>query len=141
MEGNPRTKGTKGSERVLLVDDDESVRDVIRKFLENEEYTVIEARDCKEAIEICERSEHPIQLLITEVALPQMTGPQLAECVKSVHHEIKVLYVSGSIDDAFVDYGIPEGDPTFLLKPFSLRPLMRKVREVLESAKEDKALE
>ena len=121
----------RGSETVLLVEDAEPLRLLTREFLERWGYAVIDARDAAEAIEVAERHPGPIHLLLTDVVMPGMRGPELAEHLTSRHAEMKVLYVSGYSREAF-NQGFSTKDGTaFLQKPFTRQALALKVRELL----------
>jgi CheY-like chemotaxis protein len=122
-----------GSETLLLVEDEEAVRDVNRRILVRGGYAVLEASDGKDALRVTTRHRGPIHLLVTDVVMPGMGGRQLAERLRALRPEMKVLYVSGYHDDAVVEHGIQEGEVHFLHKPFSPSALSRKVREVLDA--------
>ena len=121
-----------GSETVLLVEDEESLRGIVRECLEASGYSVIEARHAAHALELAEGHSAPIHLLITDVIMPGMSGSQLAATFTAIHAETKVLYMSGYTDDAVVLHGVLAADVSFLQKPFTTEALARKVREVLD---------
>jgi CheY-like chemotaxis protein len=123
----------RGNETVLLVEDEKTVRDVNRRILVRNGYTVLEARDGKEALRVASQHRGPIHLLLTDVVMPAMRGRQLAEQMSALHPAMKVLYVSGYPDDAVVEYGIRDGEVHFLQKPFSPSVLTQKVRGVLDA--------
>jgi two-component system cell cycle sensor histidine kinase/response regulator CckA len=129
-----RTEVPRGFETVLLVEDEASLRALVRECLEGSGYTVLEARHAMEALEIVERTAPPIHLLMTDVVMPQMSGRELAERLAAPHPEIKVLYMSGYTDDAVVRHGVLSEDMPFLQKPFTGEALARKVRTVLDEA-------
>jgi DNA-binding NtrC family response regulator len=122
----------RGSETVLLVEDDDGVRALTRTVLERNGYRVLEARNGGEALLLCERHKEPIQLLVSDVVMPQMSGGQLAERLASLQPAMKVLLMSGYTDDAILHHGSREVDMPFLHKPFSPEALTHKVREVLD---------
>jgi nitrogen-specific signal transduction histidine kinase len=122
----------RGSETVLLVEDEESLRRIVRECLEASGYSVIEARHAGQALELAEGRSAPIHLLITDVMMPGMSGSQLAAALTASHAETRVLYMSGYTDDAVVLHGVLAADVSFLQKPFTIDALARKVREVLD---------
>jgi len=123
----------RGSETVLLVEDEESVRSLIRKILEQRGYRVLEARSGQEALDLCASYDGPIDLLLTDVVMPEMSGRELAERLLPDRAEIRVLFMSGYTEDAVVRHGIENTRINFLEKPFSPAALARKVREVLDA--------
>jgi PAS domain S-box-containing protein len=122
-----------GSETVLVVEDTEMVRNLVREVLENFSYTVLEASDGNEALALCERRKEPIHLLVTDMMMPKMSGADLAQAVSSTRPGIRVLYMSGYTEYGSAENsGLPSGS-FFIQKPFSVAGLARKVREVLDS--------
>jgi PAS domain S-box-containing protein len=122
----------RGTETVLLVEDDDAVRALTRIILEKNGYRVMEARNGGEALLLCERHKDPIHLLVSDVVMPQMSGGQLAERLASLQPAMKVLLMSGYTDEAILRHGSLETDMPFLHKPFSPDALTQKVREVLD---------
>jgi two-component system cell cycle sensor histidine kinase/response regulator CckA len=127
----------RGSETILLVEDEESLRELVRECLEATGYTVLGAKHGAEALEICERHEGPVHLLLTDVVMPQMSGRELAERLGAVRPNIPVLYMSGYTDDAVVLHGVLAEGTAFLQKPFGAEALARKVREMLAQPTEE----
>jgi len=123
----------RGTESILLVEDDEGVRALAREVLEDYGYTVFEARDVADAILIAERHTGPIHLLLSDVVMPQMSGRALAERLAPLRPEMKVLFMSGYTDNAIVHHGRLDSDASFVQKPFTPDALARKVREVLDA--------
>jgi len=123
----------RGTETVLLVEDDDAVRALTRFTLQQCGYTVLEASHGEEAIRVATHYREPIHLLVTDVVMPGMGGRILAERLLSHHPEMKVLYLSGYTDDAVVRHGILHEEVNFLQKPFSPSALAHQVREVLAS--------
>jgi two-component system, cell cycle sensor histidine kinase and response regulator CckA len=121
-----------GSETVLLVEDEDGVRALMRQVLHKHGYNVLESRHGGEALLMCERHQGKIDLLLTDVVLEQMSGRELAERLLKVRPEMKVLYVSGYADDAIVHHGVLTEGMAFLQKPFTTESLARKVRYVLD---------
>jgi nitrogen-specific signal transduction histidine kinase len=123
-----------GWETVLLVEDEEIVRDLEREVLEANGYTVLEAEDTAHAIRLC--NEHPgtIHLLLTDVVMPQMSGRELAVQLAPIRPEMKVLYASGYADDAITHHGVLERGTAFLPKPLTPGSLTHTVRAVLDAA-------
>lgn len=128
------TRPPHGSETVLLVEDNREVRNLIRRILLEHGYTVLEASDGVEALQLAQTCSDLIHLLITDVVMPGgLSGLQLAQQLTSYRPELKVLYVSG-YNDAIVHHGVFTSGPTaFLQKPFTPHILARKVREVLDT--------
>ncbi len=122
-----------GAETVLVVEDESSVLKLAREFLESSGYRVLEARDGAEALEVSDKHEGPIHLVMTDVVMPKMNGWELAKHLAIRRPEAKVLYVSGYADDAVVREGLLDPEVPFLRKPFTLETLARKVRELLEN--------
>jgi len=120
-----------GSETVLLVEDEESVRQLVRETLEAKGYAVIEAEDGQRGLEAATKFKGKIDLLITDVVMPGISGRELAQQLAHIRPEAKVLYLSGYTEDTIVSEGAIESGTAFLQKPFTLQNLSRKVREVL----------
>jgi PAS domain S-box-containing protein len=121
-----------GSETILLVEDESDVRELARQFLDSHGYRVLEAHDGREALTVSSRHNGPIDLLVTDVVMPGMSGRELAERLIPARPAMKVLYVSGYTAEAIGHHGILEPGTQFLQKPFSREALARKLREVLD---------
>jgi signal transduction histidine kinase len=120
-----------GTETILLVEDADAVRGLVRQVLERKGYTVLEARDGEHALEVSAEHEQPIALLLADVVMPKMGGHDLARRLRSLRPETRVLYMSGYTGGALGDGGeLPEGT-ALLTKPFDADALARRVREVL----------
>jgi two-component system cell cycle sensor histidine kinase/response regulator CckA len=122
-----------GRETVLLAEDDENVRRLVRDLLKHNGYQVLEAADGNLALLICEQYEEAIHLMITDVVMPSMNGRELTRRLADLRPEMKVLFMSGYTDDTIMRHGVVESDITFLQKPFAPATLMSKMREVLET--------
>jgi PAS domain S-box-containing protein len=125
----------RGRETILLVEDEPAVRGLVHETLRLHGYTVLEARHGIEALLTGTKYVGPIHLLLTDVVMPQMSGPEVAEKLLTVRPGIKVLYMSGYPDHPVFDQGGVRRETGFLPKPFSPRVLAQKVREVLDSVK------
>jgi two-component system cell cycle sensor histidine kinase/response regulator CckA len=125
----PVTRG--GNETILLVEDEEMVRDLVRIVLQNAGYSVLEAPHGKAALSLSAQHQGPIDLLMTDVVMPEIGGRELAEQLKALRPQMKVLFMSGYTDDVVVRYGLLTAEVEFLPKPFSPSVLASKVREVL----------
>jgi CheY-like chemotaxis protein len=123
----------RGSETILLVEDEEPLRKLVRHSLESSGYTIIEARHSAHALDVIERGGVSIHLLMTDVIMPGLSGRELAERVAALRPQIKVLYMSGYTDDAVVRHGVLEESMAFLQKPFTGEALLRRVRAVLDA--------
>src|SRR5262249_4457373 len=113
------------------------VRNLTREVLESCGYTVLEARNGIEALEFCKTYEGDIDLLLTDIVMPQIGGRELSEKMLQAYPHICILFSSGYTDDAIVRHGILEEDANFIQKPFTLEALARRVRELLDARAED----
>jgi PAS domain S-box-containing protein len=121
-----------GSETVLLVEDEEGVRRLAERILTKAGYQVISARGGGDALLWCEKRGNEIDLLLTDVVMPQMSGAELAARAAKLHPDMKLLYMSGYTDDAIVEHGVLDPGTNFIGKPFTAAALTQKVREVLD---------
>ena len=134
---SPRPSGSeveslKGTETVLLVDDDDVIRKLLHRILVDHGYTVLDAISSPEALRFCERHKGLIHLLITDAIMPQMDGSELAKRACALRPKLKVLFMSGYTDDTVVHHGILAEGSAFIEKPFVSDAILRKVREVLK---------
>jgi PAS domain S-box-containing protein len=125
----------RGSETILLVEDEDGVRTLIKQLLQRQGYVVIETRHGVEAMLECERHPSPIHLLLTDVVLTQMNGRELAQKLLPMRPEMKVLFMSGYSEEAIAHHGVLNPGTEFLQKPFTTETLIRKVREMLDAAR------
>jgi two-component system cell cycle sensor histidine kinase/response regulator CckA len=121
-----------GSETILVVEDDDSVRTLIRSVLKRAGYEVLEARNGGEALVLCESHVSAIDLVLTDVVMPQMSGRELANRLTATRPEIRLLFMSGYTDAAIVEQGTIDPRTPFLQKPFTPVVLGRKVRQILD---------
>ena len=137
LEPGPASPETlRGSETILLVEDEEMVRALAQAILERYGYTVLAARNVQDALRFAQEDLRPIHLLLTDTIMPVMNGPELAERFLSFRPETKVLFMSGYTDKV-TGYAVTRGSSTtFLQKPFTPEGLTRKVRELLSSTQQ-----
>jgi signal transduction histidine kinase len=128
----PPAGSLRGSETILLVEDDEQVRAVARRALDRYGYCVLEATGVHAALELCASYEGPIHLLLTDVVMPGMSGRKVAARVVASRPSTQVLYMSGYTEDAIVHHGVLDPGIAFVAKPFTPEGLARKVRAVLD---------
>ncbi|HWQ52351.1 MAG TPA: PAS domain S-box protein [Bryobacteraceae bacterium] len=126
---------SRGAETVLVVEDETGVRALIRAILESSGYTVLDAQRGADAVEILRSRTSPVNLMVTDVVMPEMSGCELAEHARTMAPEMKVLFISGYTDEAIVHHGVLEAGIPFLQKPFTHQALTRKIRELLDNGK------
>jgi two-component system, cell cycle sensor histidine kinase and response regulator CckA len=122
----------RGAETVLIAEDEDGVRELLRKVLSDHGHAVLEARHGRDALLVAERYERPIDLVIADVVMPELGGGELVERLLTRRPNVKVLYISGYTNDEVVRRGVSRTDAHFLQKPFTAQELMRKVRKVLD---------
>ncbi len=127
----PQASRSSVSKTILLVDDNESVRAPIASLLEIKGYKVLQAESGSQALEMIQSRNCPVDLVITDVLMPRMSGLQLANHLKSIYPKIKVLYLSGYTQEAILDNGQIAAGSTFLSKPVPFEVLLAKIRELL----------
>jgi CheY-like chemotaxis protein len=126
-------KTLRGNETILVVEDEDQVRAVVRGILRKHGYVVLEARSAGEAL-LESENRSQIHLLLTDVVMPRMSGPELAARLKATRPNLAVLYMSGYTDDAALRHGIVDANVAYLQKPITVQSLTRKVREVLDAS-------
>jgi CheY-like chemotaxis protein len=124
----------RGTETVMVVEDEESIRRMTTHGLRSQGYNVIQAGDGVEALAVLHRHGGTVDLLVTDVVMPRMDGRALAEAMKVMFPRLKVLYTSGYTDDAVVRHGILQSEVAFLSKPYTPMTLLRRIRQVLDTA-------
>ncbi len=123
----------RGSETILLVEDEDAVRDLTRRCLEQRGYSVLEAASAEDALELLAKRSSRLDLLLTDVVMPGASGPELAHRLTAERPDLRVLFVSGYPDDSPASAGVLENGTAFLQKPFTPDTLARKVRAVLDA--------
>src|SRR5438552_7578060 len=123
----------RGSETILVVEDNRTVRQLTAEMLTTRGYRVLSADNGEEAMRLCKNCEDGVDLLLTDVIMPQESGPSLAERMTRMKPDIKVLYMSGYAEEMINQQGLLDGSVSLLTKPFTMQELALKVREVLDS--------
>ncbi len=131
--GASGAQGARGAERILLVEDDPDVRALTETVLERGGYEVIAARDGDEALRVFRDQGRPVHLLVSDVVMPKMSGRELAERLRALQADLKVLYVSGYTQEALGRHGVLEPGIVLLPKPFQPVAMLDKVREMLDT--------
>jgi PAS domain S-box-containing protein len=124
---------TRGTETILVLEDEPALRRLVETILDQQGYTILEAATPEQALRLCDEHAGSIDLLVTDVVMPGMSGRQIAEFAVQRRPSLKVLYMSGYTADAIAHHGVLESGVAFLQKPFSSESLLQKVREVLNS--------
>ena len=132
-----RVSVTEGSETVLLAEDQLSIRRVIRELLESKGYKVLEAKDPQDAVEIVEDYPGRIDVLVTDVVMPQLRGTELAKLISKFHPGVVVIFISGYSEEALVETGLLGQNETLIQKPFDPETLAMKIRELLNGAQHE----
>jgi DNA-binding NtrC family response regulator len=126
----------RGSETILIVEDDEEVRNLAARILKAQGYIVLDGSCGDEALNVCRKHKGPIHLLVTDVVMPGMDGRALSERLSHLHPEMKVLYMSGYTEDAIIHHSVMGKGMNYIQKPFTVNGLTRKVREVLNQSRQ-----
>jgi len=130
-EAAPKNKDLTGAGTVLLVEDEDAVRQFSVRALRNKGYRVIEANSGEGALAVIRRDDEPIDVIVTDVVMPQLDGPELVKVVRETRPDMKVIFISGYAEDAFRKRVGSDTELHFLPKPFSLQQLASKVKEVI----------
>jgi CheY-like chemotaxis protein len=138
-EPTPAPRAWRGSETLLLVEDEEAVRTFARRALEDCGYRVLLAANGADAMELAREHAGRIHLLLTDVVMPGISGRQLAEQLVAERPDVRVIFTSGYTDDETVRHGVREAETAFLQKPFSPEELGRRIREVLDATRDTRA--
>ncbi|MCF7815155.1 MAG: response regulator [Candidatus Cloacimonetes bacterium] len=131
-ESDQETELTRGSETILLVEDEEAIRDFVASILKEYGYNVLEASNGEEGLRLAQNYENNIQLLLSDIRMPKMTGPELATGIKQIYPDIKIIFVSGHTENDKIRSDIEKSEAAFLQKPFSFEALVEKVRTELD---------
>jgi CheY-like chemotaxis protein len=131
-EDDTASREVMGRETILLVEDEDDVRLLAREVLERQGYRVIEAADGAQALGVCEAAPGRVDLILTDVVMPRMSGRELVDRVRASRPDMRVLYMSGYTEDAIVRHGVRDASTSLLGKPFAPADLVRKTREVLD---------
>ncbi|MBN1584658.1 MAG: response regulator [Anaerolineae bacterium] len=133
-ESQPRSSVlAHGTETLLLVEDEDIVRELARRVLERQGYTVLAARLPQHALDLMQNYVGPVSLLIADVIMPGMDGPELAKRLLELRPDLQVMYMSGYTDDELSDHGVLESGFTLLPKPFDPNELVQAVRKMLDA--------
>ncbi len=136
QESSEHIAELKGTETILLVEDEDSLRALALETLENAGYKVLTSEDGEQAITLALNYNNNIDLLLTDVVMPKLSGKKLAKAIKKIHPEILVLYMSGYTEDAIVHQGVLDHNTEFLPKPFKPTSLLKKIRSMLDAVTE-----
>ena len=130
----PLVSAARGAETILVVEDEDAVRNLAQRMLQLGGYSVLTAGDGEEALRLLGRHDGPVHLILTDMVMPGMTGKDLADRIGAIEPRVKILFTSGYPGDAFVHSGLLDRDAPFIAKPYTVAALTRKVREVLDSS-------
>ncbi len=128
----PDVNSLKGHETVIVAEDNKDVRDLVADILGQSGYTVFTAENGNEALEIWASANESVDLLVTDVIMPEMNGAELFASLYSLDRNIRVLYMSGYPDDAIARHGVLDYDVQYIQKPFSSKNFLLKVRQALD---------
>jgi CheY-like chemotaxis protein len=122
----------KGKETILLVEDEDMVREMVRELLVTQGYKVLEASNGAEALALCSKCNEPIHLLLTDVVMPQMNGKELAKQILKSYPSMKVLFMSGYTGDLVAPCDASDENQSFISKPFTANALRDRLRKLLD---------
>lgn len=134
---SPRSQPLSKGETILYCEDDKSIREITKHFLMKKGYTILAAVDGANALEIAKSHQKDIQMLITDVIMPGISGAELSGQITKLFPSMKVLFVSGYTADMLKDHGITPGPMSFLAKPFNTRQLLQRIRDLLDADEPD----
>lgn len=123
---------TSGTETLLIVENESAIRNLLQVALRRNGYTVLAAESGREALEVVRNHAGTIHLLITDVVMPDMDGPELVKQLSSIRPDTPALFMSGYMDDTLGDRGVLSTNANFIQKPFSPRAIAKKVRDILD---------
>ena len=133
VKGASENEAPRGTETVLVVEDEDIVRHLVVLMLKSLGYRVLEASDGREALKIAKRYEGSIHMVLTDVVMPHIGGLDLVKQLRPIRRDFKVLYTSGFTDGRLLDQGLLDGDYQLILKPYTREGLAQKIREVLDA--------
>ena len=129
---SPLPYGSTATETLLIVENEAAIRNLLQMALRKNGYTVLAAESGREALDLVRDHSGPIHLLITDVMMPDIDGPELVRRLSSIRPDTRTLFMSGYMDDALGDQGVLPANVNFIQKPFSPRAFAQKVREILD---------
>jgi CheY-like chemotaxis protein len=137
LKSTPSRNRKVGSETILLVEDDDEVRSVATRILRRNGYRVLEAGNGAEALRVCEEEDEPVDLIVTDIVMPEMNGSELAQKIREKQPDARILFTSGYTEDAVVRQSFLHPGEAFMEKPFTPATLARKARELLDPDRSD----
>jgi two-component system, cell cycle sensor histidine kinase and response regulator CckA len=129
---SPQPPAISGTETLLIVENEAAIRNLLQMALRKNGYTVLAAESGREALDLVSTHSGPIHLLITDVMMPDIDGPELVRRLSTIRPETQTLFMSGYMDDALGDQGVLAASVNFIQKPFSPRTIAQKVRDILD---------
>ena len=129
---SPLPSASSGTETLLIVENEAAIRNLLQMALRRNGYTVLTAESGREALDVVRDHSGPIHLLITDVMMPEIDGPELVRRLAAIRPDTRTLFMSGYMDDALGDQGVLPANVNFIQKPFSPRTIAQRVREILD---------